>query len=89
MPTLEPFADDSPERLHRRTAETLRHRAAREAVRNAKARRRVHGMIERNAGRLAGARARARRSAAVGGPAPPAGRVTTSGGCPIRESSAP
>ncbi len=76
MPTLEPIADDWPERLRRRTAETLRRRAAREAFRNAKARRRVHGMIDRNAGRLAGVRARA-------------DRVTTSGGCPIRESSAP
>jgi hypothetical protein len=59
--------DDWPERLRAQTAERRRRPAARAAVRLQRARRRLHGMIDRNAGRLAGARARARRSAASPG----------------------
>lgn len=55
--------DDWPARLRRRTAETVRRRAALKAFREEKARRRAHGLIDRNAGRLA--RARARRSGAA------------------------
>lgn len=55
--------DDWPARLRLRAAATMRRRAARKAFRQETARRRAHGMIDRNALRLA--RARAGRSGAA------------------------
>jgi len=74
---------DWPERLRQRTAETARRRAARAAERESMARRRAHGLVDRNAARLAEARRRARATAKD------VGTITTGGGRPIRASPTP
>lgn len=77
MLTTDRIIDDWPERFRAQTAEALCRRAARAALRREHARRRAHGMIDRNAGRLADARDRARRPPDRV-PAPP-GRDPTGG----------
>jgi len=54
---------DWQDRLRQQTDESRRRRAARAADREAMARRRAHGLVDRNAARLAEARRRARRTA--------------------------
>jgi hypothetical protein len=82
MNSTEHLSYDWQERLRERTAESLRRRSARAAEREILARRRAHGLVDRNAARLAEAR---RRS---GDTAEDVGTVTTRGGRPIRASPA-